>query len=591
MALCNRVLHIAPNAMPLVDTFLKDGNLSFEGGADASRPAASLARNQFVFATNSTSRGSKSRPRPAFVPRHLSFASSTVYDRFRSGGRFQHADFYNGKGEPTLISSQGGRLFSIRLRDWKVSEITCSQGSDVNSASEPRGWSVTAENYWIYQDNQSAAIIYNGTEARRSLASANEIPTGNVMAYTMGRLAVSLPNKTSFRIGDLVFGDGTIASLLRFTENEDLNTGGEVVTRVFGSPFPNTGEIRAMKAMAMNDTSLGQGPLIVGTPGVVFSVDLPFDRAVWKQMTSPLKTVNPILGPLAQDSTILINGDLWYRSVDGIRSYIQAVRDFNSYSNTPVSRELGDLLEKDNQKYLEFGSAALWNNYAIWTISPRKSSMGTIHDGLAVINFDGVSNLRQRTPPSWDGIWTGLNILKVVSGVVDNQQRCFVFALNADNEIELWELDDTALYDGENSRIERVIETPAYNFGDGFGFKELQSGELFIEDVQGEVDITVRYRPDQHPCWVTWDSFDDICATMSDCLSSGATPRNLRPQYRSKLRLPQPSDDFDEINGRKYRTGYEFQTRIEITGNATLNKDRLLAKPMPESANAERDYQ
>src|ERR1041385_6903574 len=94
-----------------------------------------------------------------------------------------------------------------------------------------------------------------------------------------------------------------------------------------------------MHPAAMTDTALGQGPMLVGTPNVVFTVNLPFDRTTWKNLAEALQTANPIVGPVSQDSVINVNGDLWYRSLDGIRSYITAQRQFNgAWGNTPQSR-------------------------------------------------------------------------------------------------------------------------------------------------------------------------------------------------------------------------------------------------------------
>jgi hypothetical protein len=114
------------------------------------------------------------------------------------------------------------------------------------------------------------------------------------------------------------------------------------------------------------------------------------------------------------------------------------------------------------------------------------------------------------------------------------------------------------------------------------------SGELFVDEVNGQVSINVKYRSDQNPCWNDWQTFN-FCATMTDCGPFDCSgPKVFRPQFRSKLKLHAPKDDFDKINGRKTRTGYEIQPRLEISGSCQIRQIRLLAIPETESANAER---
>lgn len=465
---------------------------------------------------------------------------------------------------------------------------------DTNSERQQIGWSVQAENYWIYQDNQSLPIIFNGAVARRAVPGQQEVPVGNVMGYGSGRLVVALPDRTSFRVGDIVFGaSGTPANgyrdaILKFTENSYLNEGGDFVARVFGAPS-GYGPITCIKPLSMMDTQLGQGPIMVGTPYIIFTLNLPFDRTTWKDLANPLQTVTPIIGPAGQNSTVNINTDMWYRSNDdGIHSFVLARRDFASWGNTPQSTELGETLSHDSAWMLEFGSSVFFDNRLLMTCSPVQSASGVWHRGLVALDFNLLSSLRGRTSPAWEGIWSGLRVLQMVTGTINNVPRCFIYALNDSNEIEIWEMDSEATMDNNAVPIRWTSTTPSYNHGDGFNLKRLETGELFVDDVRGQVDITAQYRSDQNPCWRDWDSFS-FCAKNTDCGPFDCTgPQSYREQFRSKLKLHAPTDEFDEINGRKYRTGYEFQAKLEVVGHCRIKQLRVLAIPEPESANAER---
>jgi hypothetical protein len=579
--------------------WLKDGNTTgFAGGVDGSRPSSDISRDQVAFATNTTFRGGPAQPRPGFKSIALNFASN-VQSPFESpAGPFQHASFFDGAGVPSLMSSHGGRQFMINLNDFSVQEITPfkSDGTTPNPNSPVLdiGWSENVENYWVYQDNQSYPIIFNGSNSVRSNPAKQQVPVGNVMCYTQGRLAVALPDRQSFRIGDLVFSASGTPSLsyrdapLFFTENSYYNEGGDFLARVFGAPS-NSGPILSMKAGAMTDTSLGQGPLLVGTPYMVFSVNLPFDRTIWKNMQQPIQTANPIYGPMGQDSTILVNTDLWYRGVDGIRSYVTAQRQFNgSWGNTPLSSEISETLSYDTETLLEHGSGVVFNNRILMTVSPVRTPYGIWHRGLAVLDLDLISTLRGKSNPCWEGIWSGLRILKIVKAMVDFRERCFIYALDDDNLIVLWELTTDAKFDDDTVPINWAMELPSYNCGDSDAFKRLETGRIIVTNLVGTLSGTVKYRTDESPCWQSWTSIN-VCSKYKDCGPGPCSgPHTYREQERTPVKLNMPPDSFETTGTmRKYRTGYEFQPRLELTGFASIRQFRLYCLPESESLSPE----
>lgn len=575
----------------------KGGSLSFAGGANAAFPASSIAADQYAKGVNCQCRGGRLKPRPAYFRKRLSFATvnGTQPDLAGfKGGKFQHASFYVDSQHPALISSHSGVLYKIDLHTFQVTNITPGAGNaDINFPDHDMGWSAQCEHFWIYQDNLDKAIIYNGASSRRADASQYEVPTGNVMCYAQGRLAVALPDRHTFRIGDLLFGDGTYESVLRFTENNFLNEGGDFVARVFGAPS-NLGNITSMVAAAMPDTSLGQGPLLVGTPFSVFTVQLPYDRTTWKNLSYPIQTVVPMNGPLGQDSTILVNTDVWYRAIDGIRSYISARREMGtSWGNSPMSAEVWDTLAYDTESLLEYGSSVHFDNRIIHTISPVKTDHGVYHRGLVSIDLTGVSTIRSKTAPAWDGVWTGLQVLKILKGLVDKTERCFIYALSGDDEIELWELMPDEKFDNGSDLIYWSAELPSYDCQDGDKLKRLETGRIVLENVTGQLVGTVRYRSDENPCWNGWDTFS-VCAANEDCTvyDDCTGPLTLRPQSRVPVKLKMPPDDFNTVGEKRLvRTGYQFQPRIELGGYGEIVQFRLFAKDQPEMlAPNDRDF-
>lgn len=571
--------------------YRKDGNPEFSGGMDGSQDPSQIARDKLANMVNCTCRGGVLHSRPIFVRRDMSFPDQDTETAFKTG-RFQHLFLYDsGRFFPALLSSIGGRQFKQNIATGEVQEITPATGP--NSERLTLNWSVQAENYWILQDNQSFPIIFDGTSSRRSNPADSEIPVGNVMAYANGRIIVALPDRFSFRAGDLLYGpSGTPAlgykdAILKFTENSYLNEGGDLTARVFGAPS-NYGEIRSMRATSQTDTQLGQGALIVSTPLVIFTVNLPFDRTTWKNLTQPIETVVPIMGSTGQNSTLNINSDQWYRAQDGIRSYVMSQRQTNTWAQTPLSTELDDLLEFDTQSLLEYGSGCLFDNRMLQTVSPVFTTHGVWHRGLTALDFHIISTMTKTDPPAWEGLWTGLRILQIVSGLVNGQQRCFLYVLNDADEIECWELLTQFGFDNNVTRIQGSFDLPSYNCGDSNNFKKLEAGNFVVEDIQGQIDLAIKYRSDQNLCWRDWDTWS-FCAAYQDCGPFDCSgPKQMQRQYRDMIRLHQPPDDADDINGRLYRFGYEFQPRVEFTGSCQFKQFRIIALDAPETINAER---
>lgn len=396
---------------------------------------------------------------------------------------------------------------------------------DVNNPKNTLAWSIQADQWWILQDNESLPLIWNGSKAVRSDPKTKQVPVGNVMAYAQGRLIVALPDRRTYRVGDLIFGSSGSAvysyrdAVLYFTENDFLNEGGDFSARVFGAPS-DSGDILAIRACAQTDAQLGQGSVLVGTPNVIFSLNLPFDRTTWKNLANALQTANPIVGPVGQGSMVSINTDMWYRAPDGIRSWRMAQRQFNgSWGNTPLSSEVDSILAFDSKELLEHGSAVFFDNRLLMTISPQMTDHGVYHRGLVVMDMDLSSSLRKQLAPAWEGVWTGLRILKILTAKIKGKTRCFMFVLNDTSEIELWELSERDKSDRSGDTeiaISGEFWLPSYSCGDLDRFKVLETGRILVSAISGIWGVVVEYRTDENPCWTPWFS-KSLCAINADC--------------------------------------------------------------------------
>jgi hypothetical protein len=367
------------------------------------------------------------------------------------------------------------------------------------------------------------------------------------MAYGQGRLWVAQGN--SYVASDIYGGTNGV---LKFTENQYLAGGGS-----FSVPL-SAGNITAMRFVAAPNTALGQGELVIGTSDMIFTSMVPADRYEWFAVTDPLQRVALINnGAMSHFSTELVNGDVFMRSRDGIRSIIQAVRDFDQLGNTPISGEMHRVLKHDEARYLQYTSGVLFDNrYLLTSQSSYNSSTGPGFKGLVALDFSTISSMKGKSPPAYDGFWTlditrsgtthNMHFLQLVKGKFDDVERCIAFVRNGDGDTELWELapdgDEIEDIDVNSSgvkaenKITSEVETPSFDFDQIGAAKTLESADLWVDEVTGgTVTFHADFHPDQYPCWMTWQDWSVIAESSSIIESISLTGTGSVPLSSSVL--------------------------------------------------------
>ncbi len=456
-----------------------------------------------------------------------------------------------------------------------------------------------AENFAIILQSQHKTIIYDGSSSRQAVTG--ELPPAFIGIYAWGRIWLTIFDRRTFLAGDIVYGpSGTPAyqgrdAILKVTENDFLNEGGK-----FAVPN-NAGPITCMTALATQDTSLGIGPILVGTTNSVISVNAPVDRTTWKNLTFPIQTISLIdYGPMGPRYIASVNGDWWFRALNEIRSFIVARRDINVWGNTPVSNEVTPILDLDSRDLLFFGSNMLFDNKLFTTVSPHRTDQGILHRGMVVINYDLVSDLRSKAPPAWEGVYSGLEICQLVKGRIDGIERGFMIVMDGD-DMQFWEIlkDGQGYYDqfseqvsvGEvnltRTSIQPYLETRRDNFGDGTQLKILYTAELFLDELVDEVQLTIKYRPDQYPSWITWQTIN-LCATVSQCTltAPGAFSCSIwkekQKQYAARIMLVSPGEACNVLGGMPLNWGHSFRFRIEGIGHFRIRGFKPHAIPQTD---------
>lgn len=557
-----------------------DGFTTIRRGISSEMSPSLIGVDQVAFAINASFRSGYPENRPGL------FKIPITGDAFQLG-RWQGAHAYIAdNGQPSVIASIGGQIIRFDPISNQSTNLSASSGL-TNPTNISQVWMTQAESYLLIQDGSSIPLIWNGASLRRAIPLAfggSELPVGKMMAYSNGRLWVTLPDQKSFVAGDLAYSiTGTDADVLSFTENTFLNGGGS-----FAMPS-DAGFIRAMRTVALQDSTLGQGPLqVFGDTGTA-SINAPFDRTLWQNMDSPIQSVSLLSsGPKSQDATVPVNGDLWFRSQDGVRSFMVARRDHGTWVNTPLSAEMSRVLKRDNENLLTYASAVDFDNRLLITVSPYRATVdavqyGVAHRGIGVLDFNPVGGMFDRGQPAWDGIWTGLKILQILTVQCSGSVRCFLFALNSTNQIEMWELSKSARYDNLVDPIEWTIESRALGFNDQSEFlKQLERCERWFDQVSGVVTFDISYRPDSFWGWLNLDS-GIVCATTDLCTAPGCSPSSPQIQYRPRKLSAAPENDCEECVSKPYKMGFEFQFKLKVIGASRIRRFRAVATDVDEN--------
>ncbi len=568
-----------------------DGFALISGGVDSQPPAQLLAKTELAWGANISLRQNVPTTRPGFTQRALIFIGNDGQPSDDLQASFEDGVFQGAVGfvrADQLIASIGGKLWKIDPDRWYVTEVTPTKDNG-SGGFDPipvngtlyRAWFAEAEDFLIRQDGQTAAWIYDGSTTREAdaagISGVKEIPGGTAMVYSQARLDVAAPDGRTFTVGDIVNGPSGSPrfafrdAVLKFTENDLINLGG-----AFTIPI-NAGPINALLPVAQVDTSLGQGPTQIFCDSGIFSLNTPTDRAQWKTVNYPIQTFSVVqVGATSDRATVNINGDIWFRAPDGIRSFQVARRDWGSWTNSPQSLEVERALRLDDRTLLGYASAAYFDNRLLMTTRPyRVFDHGVAHQGLVALDFSPVSTLGSQSKPIWEGVWSGLNFLQILSCKLGGVDRCFAFSLNLENKIELWELTRDGDGDRPSGRdavpIEGFIETCGFTFPDyGFDRKRLAKAWFWPEDVRGSCEVAFQWKANGGVNWNTWHDFT-LCATVESCNTEECLgPVNLRSQMRRPYLLPSPNPVCDLSSDAPSDIGEYFQVRISFAGHMRL---------------------
>lgn len=438
------------------------------------------------------------------------------------------------------------------------------------------------------------SIGINNSAVAPGTPNANQLPPGGPMDFYMGRLWYSVG--LNFQAGDITGGPSGTATyafrdaILNVTENP-LVLGGDG----FATPA-NEGIITALKHNANQDAALGQGVLFAFTSRGAHGLTVPVTRGDWINANSnnqpKMVPVQLAMGTLSDRSVVAVNGDLFYQDPLGnIRTLLTAVRYFGQWGNLPISSNINRLLQFNDKTLLNWGCGIYFNNRMIQSALPILTPQGTVHQALSAMDLEPISSFGSQSPPVWDGMYEGLDVIQLFTGIFSGKERAFAVVVSrVDFSLQLWELTANDRFDNTDTRIQMQAEFPAFTWGNEFSLKQQVSAELWVDRLYGEVVFTLEYRPDGESCWQKWHEWK-VCTPRNSCESTGVNPCTGLAQvqcyplvpygesYKQTMTLPTPPNNCQRQSGRPSYINYQCQPRLTVKGFCRIRGFLLHALP------------
>jgi hypothetical protein len=317
----------------------------------------------------------------------------------------------------------------------------------------------------MIQDGINAPAYYDGTDFLH-LKGALTTPRGTVMAWSGDRLWVAQGSR--IYVSD-------IGNPLSFFE-EIYNTLG---ARQF---FTVNGDVTGMA-----ETPGSASPqLLVFTQSqtVAFQSNVR-ERSTWPTLPN-FQTKLFDVGAVSHRSIVAQHGLLYWMTSFGLVSFDSAVLSLHSSELGFKDNEMAWSKARMNG-YMASICGASFENYLIMSV-PHESYY---NPHTWVLDFTVRDTINEHEPKAWASVWAGTRPVEWVSVAILGVPRVFHASVDADGQNRIWEAFTSERRD-EFCDIDWSIETRSYNAGNIFQ-KEMRFAELAFSDLQGAVDLSVKW--------------------------------------------------------------------------------------------------
>jgi len=343
----------------------------------------------------------------------------------------------------------------------------------------------------MIQDGVSRAGMWDGTNARHlnpakkiPYGGPSEAPTALWSAWSGNRYWVT--NGSRMRASDL-------GNPIMFTEENLLQEGGFLV-------FP--GKITGVtNVWASTPSGIGPASLMVftdQTTSTVFSSLL--DRTQWAVTNGFQTVVFPGIGCVGGNAIATQWGLLWWYAHDGLIGYDEGVRVYQVSKITYKDREMA--WSKGNIAPALKGNIAMGSFENLLFVSAPSGDLYNAHTWVMdEAPLDQLTYWGYFGYPAWASVWEGVRPVAWITAPVNGISRTFCLSQDYNGQNNVWEcvtgtrIDNTV--DLQLNPIQRDIlcslETRLIGYDGNYKFFRL--AEIYLDNVEGEVDLTVSYAP------------------------------------------------------------------------------------------------
>ena len=569
-----------------------DGHVSLDG-MDAYSEPAELNLSTVTKAVNRQFRGGINRTRPAFRQAELIFENDEDKTDFTNGnvqGICAYKKVRPGRRDG-LVVAVAGSMYFLTLVNEKAYVYRFFRG---NNPKLMQTWLIQVEE-WVYaQDGESLPMFWDGlipSTARRS-NGVDEMPIGNAMAYGHGRVFVT-NQYNQIAASDVMYGKGftDTTNVQKFTEGTIQANGGFFT-------LPNwlgmIGGIIFLPVMGLNNR--GQGPvLVLGTHGAI-SIDVGRPRNQWED--SPPDRIELVgRGCIASESVVIVNGDPWFKSDDGISAYLATASDEQRKTTLRnQSKHVSNWLNTETRHLRKYATSVYFDNRMLSTSMPftelpnnDKYGVHRFFRGFLVADFDTVGG-DGTSGMNWDGLWTGIRPTAAVVGDISDVARCFAMSYDRDGKNRLYQITKLTANDNGKKQIESFYVTRKMSYRESgageFKLKQLIGGVTWISEISDEIQMSVDYRADHYQLWNNLMPLRNFGNKEPE--SSSGLP--ISRQREKKYRFPSPDANCRDGTDDVTNAGYQFQGLVKLFGNVRVDRIRFMSRiPNTETVSVDGD--
>jgi len=430
-------------------------------GMDGGTNAIDLPSQICSLAVNRVFRNRNHVTRPAFLFSDIDFngddAAKSMFENHAIRGVFEYAA-QSPNAVSCLIVFVGTRIMALYCAGTKTSAITLWDG--LSQLTDVAAYVQIADRAY-FQDGEGLKLGWDGVNDVYVLGSGNDdMPIFIGMVECQGRI-VGFTESSDAIISDHVYsnGVGTTTGAESWTEYQYIDDIGAITMPAM------LGRYVGAIAIRQDNTFNAEGPvLVMGTKGF-YTLNLSGPRAGWNVAT--IQRPYPVIGGgCSRDTLVSAGTDVMWQSSDGsLRSFRTAESQAETdWGEQPISNEVKQFTNQSFQPALSSSSAVVFGERLLMTVAMRTVPDVDGHQhryglGMVAMDFDRGTMTNPDQGFSWDGLWTGINPVKlcVVGGL------CYAVAFNGKNQlfqIEALPGGDDRACDGSYKKIESFYVTP-----------------------------------------------------------------------------------------------------------------------------------